>query len=96
MADIGCMREEEQLGDVEMLALLTAALCHDLNHPGNTNSLEMSTVSELAILYSDRSVLESHSAATGYTLLLQRGLLRGLSPAETTAFRKCFVTASAL
>ena len=48
----------------EMLCLLIAAVCHDVDHPGTDNDFEISTGSELAITYNDMSVLENHHAAT--------------------------------
>lgn len=59
-----CMLNTEVSGrlleSTERLAVLLAALCHDLGHPGNTNSLELNVLSSLAITYSDDAVLEKH------------------------------------
>jgi hypothetical protein len=48
----------------EMLSLLIAAICHDVDHPGTDNDFEIQTYSDLALTYNDMSVLENHHAAT--------------------------------
>ena len=40
--------------------LLLGALCHDIDHPGNTNFYEIYTNSERAKLYNNKSVLENY------------------------------------
>ena len=52
------------LTHLDVLAMLVAALCHDIDHPGNTNSFEINMNSELALVHNDISVLESHHAST--------------------------------
>jgi len=49
---------------------LIAAICHDLDHPGKTSAFLCNSGSELAILYNDISVLESHHAALTFKLTL--------------------------
>lgn len=41
------------------MALYTAAAMHDYDHPGRTNAFLVNTEDQRAILYNDRSVLES-------------------------------------
>lgn len=41
------------------MALYTAAAMHDYDHPGRTNAFLVNIEDERAILYNDRSVLES-------------------------------------
>ena len=57
------------LPKLDLLALLLAALCHDIDHPGTTNSFQVMAASPLALLYNDQAVLENHHAATTFTLL---------------------------
>ena len=45
------------------------SLCHDIDHPGNTNSFEIAMDTELSRLHSDDSVLERHHSATTLNLL---------------------------
>jgi high affinity cGMP-specific 3',5'-cyclic phosphodiesterase 9 len=53
----------------DVLAALIAALCHDLDHPGNNNAFEVNASTRLAVKYNDISVLENHHAATTFNLL---------------------------
>lgn len=39
-------------------ALILSGLCHDVSHSGRTNIFEINSLSNLAIRYHDRSVLE--------------------------------------
>jgi hypothetical protein len=81
------------LTDLDCLALLLSALCHDLEHPGLTNSYHVSTRSPLALRYHDCSVLENHHACCAFTLLERSGLLAHLAPAEHAELRKTMVEA---
>lgn len=54
---------------LDVFALLIGALCHDLDHPGYTNSYLINTQNELALRYNDVSVLENHHAALACELL---------------------------
>lgn len=55
----------------ETFALLLAALCHDVDHTGRTNSFEVSKGSVLALRYHDLAVLEQHHAATTFFVMQQ-------------------------
>ena len=57
------------LSYIEIFAILIAALVHDVGHPGLNNNFQIATSSMLALRYNDRSILENHHCATGYTLL---------------------------
>jgi hypothetical protein len=49
--------------------LLLSALCHDIDHPGNTNFYEIYTNSERAKLYNNISVLENHHCKVTFNQL---------------------------
>jgi high affinity cAMP-specific and IBMX-insensitive 3',5'-cyclic phosphodiesterase 8 len=53
---------------MDEVAALIAATIHDVDHPGRTNSFLCNAGSELAILYNDIAVLESHHAALAFQL----------------------------
>ncbi|CAM4587379.1 unnamed protein product [Leuciscus chuanchicus] len=55
--------------ELEILAMLFAAAVHDYEHTGTTNNFHIQTRSDTAILYNDRSVLESHHVSAAYRLL---------------------------
>ena len=56
-----CM--EKCLDPTDFLALLIASICHDIDHPGRTNAFLCNVGHDLAVLYNDSAVLESHHSA---------------------------------
>lgn len=52
------------MADLQYAAMLIAALGHDVGHPGRNNLFLVGTRHDLALTYSDRSVLENFHAAT--------------------------------
>ncbi|XP_031415233.1 calcium/calmodulin-dependent 3',5'-cyclic nucleotide phosphodiesterase 1C [Clupea harengus] len=57
------------LTELEIFAMLFAAAVHDYEHTGTTNNFHIQTRSDTAMLYNDRSVLESHHVSAAYRLL---------------------------
>ncbi|XP_031624915.1 calcium/calmodulin-dependent 3',5'-cyclic nucleotide phosphodiesterase 1-like isoform X5 [Contarinia nasturtii] len=57
------------LTDLEIFAILIAALIHDYEHTGTTNSFHINTGSDMAMLYNDRAVLENHHASAAFRML---------------------------
>ncbi|KAK2818674.1 hypothetical protein Q5P01_024235 [Channa striata] len=64
---------KNSLDQVDEVAALIAATVHDVDHPGRTNSFLCNAGSELAILYNDTAVLESHHAALAFQLTIRDG-----------------------
>uniref|UniRef100_A0A674JWJ3 Phosphodiesterase n=1 Tax=Terrapene triunguis TaxID=2587831 RepID=A0A674JWJ3_9SAUR len=64
-------RVKQTLDPIDEVAALIAATVHDVDHPGRTNSFLCNAGSELAILYNDTAVLESHHAALAFQLTTQ-------------------------
>ncbi|XP_032778447.2 high affinity cAMP-specific and IBMX-insensitive 3',5'-cyclic phosphodiesterase 8A isoform X1 [Daphnia magna] len=56
------------LDPLDLTACLIAAAIHDVDHPGKTSGFLCNSGNELAILYNDLSVLESHHAALAFKL----------------------------
>ena len=44
-------------------------MAHDIDHTGQNNAFHVATSSELALRYSDQSVLEMHHLASAFQLL---------------------------
>jgi hypothetical protein len=59
---------------VARFTLLMAALCHDMNHPGNNNDYEIKSSSDLALRYNDVSVLENHHCSTMFQTMKRHNL----------------------
>ncbi|XP_007549022.1 high affinity cAMP-specific and IBMX-insensitive 3',5'-cyclic phosphodiesterase 8B-like [Poecilia formosa] len=66
-------RVKSSLDQLDEVAALIAATVHDVDHPGRTNSFLCNAGSELAILYNDTAVLESHHAALAFQLTIRDG-----------------------
>ena len=54
---------------LQLLALLVASLCHDVDHPGHSNRHEIQMQSHLATRYNDQAVLENHHATCTFEIL---------------------------
>jgi hypothetical protein len=59
----------DKLDPIVVFGLLISALTHDIDHPGNSNSYEINSISKYARLYNDMSVLENHHCALAFELM---------------------------
>lgn len=85
---------DKDLSELEVLALIFAAACHDVGHPGVTNNFRVASGDEDAITYSDQSVNEyMHLALTYRTLQRpENDFLRlALMPKQRQALRAMVV-----
>lgn len=53
----------------ELFCLLTATLCHDMDHPGYSNSYLINARTKLAMRYNDKSPLENHHASMCFQVM---------------------------
>lgn len=60
---------QSMFSSLEIATLMTAALCHDLDHPGFNNNYQINARTELAIRYNDISPLENHHCAVAFQIL---------------------------
>ncbi|XP_035165523.1 high affinity cAMP-specific and IBMX-insensitive 3',5'-cyclic phosphodiesterase 8B isoform X5 [Oxyura jamaicensis] len=65
---LGKERVKGSLDHLDEVAALIAATIHDVDHPGRTNSFLCNAGSDLAVLYNDTAVLESHHTALAFQL----------------------------
>ncbi|XP_064389358.1 dual specificity calcium/calmodulin-dependent 3',5'-cyclic nucleotide phosphodiesterase 1B-like isoform X2 [Halichondria panicea] len=77
------------LTHLDTLSLLLSALIHDVHHPGTSNAFQITQMSEYALMYNDRSVLENHHLHHTFTLLREKqfNILSGLTPEEYKSVR---------
>lgn len=77
----------------DILALFTAMLVHDVDHPGNNNAFEVATKSSIALRYNDLSVLENHHAAVGLQIMQcqQRNMFGTLSAQMSEEARESYL-----
>ncbi|XP_077926363.1 high affinity cGMP-specific 3',5'-cyclic phosphodiesterase 9A isoform X2 [Halichoerus grypus] len=64
-------RLQEKFSQMDILILMTAAICHDLDHPGYNNTYQINARTELAVRYNDISPLENHHCAVAFQILAQ-------------------------
>ena len=78
---------------LDLFALLISALCHDVDHPGNTNAFEIATDSELARKHNDQSVLENHHCNVAFTTMnkTECNFLADFSNADRKRLRKIVI-----
>ncbi|XP_037120956.1 high affinity cAMP-specific and IBMX-insensitive 3',5'-cyclic phosphodiesterase 8B isoform X2 [Syngnathus acus] len=80
-------RVKSSLDQLDVVAALIAATVHDVDHPGRTNSFLCNAGSELAILYNDTAVLESHHSALAFQLTMRDGKSNIFKNIERNQFR---------
>nr|VZI30741.1 unnamed protein product [Spirometra erinaceieuropaei] len=61
-------RLRDYLTDLDVFAVVYAALIHDFEHTGTTNNFHVQTQTELALLYNDRNVLESYHVSAVFRI----------------------------
>eukprot|EP00752_Nemacystus_decipiens_P003083 g2855.t2 len=90
---LGSMGASGLLTETEQLALILSALCHDLDHPGLTNSFQTATESPLANLYNDQAPLEHHHLAIMFQILRREGcdILGHLEKPQKTRIREVMI-----
>jgi len=74
------------LSKLELLAVLTAAVCHDLDHPGVNEKFLVSTGSHLAVLYDNVSVLENHHWRSAIACFVESGLTKYITETQFAEF----------
>ncbi|XP_035030906.1 high affinity cGMP-specific 3',5'-cyclic phosphodiesterase 9A [Hippoglossus stenolepis] len=58
-----------KLDAIDLLIMLTSAVCHDLDHTGYNNAYQINARTELALRYNDISPLENHHCAVAFEIL---------------------------
>jgi hypothetical protein len=82
------------LQDIELFALLVAAISHDVDHQGLNNAFHVKAKTPIGMLYEDRPVLEMHHLATAIRLLEMpdHNIVEGIdSPEDKSHFFEFFI-----
>lgn len=84
----------EYFTPLDILSVLIASICHDIEHPGVSNNFLIKAKSPLAQFYNDQSVLENHHAAATFRILASpdANILSDLSASEAESARKTIVS----
>ena len=77
---------QQHITKLELLAVLVAAMCHDLDHPGVNEKFLVSTGSHLAALHDNVSVLENHHWRSAIACFVESGLSKYLSESQFAEF----------
>ncbi|CAK67167.1 unnamed protein product (macronuclear) [Paramecium tetraurelia] len=86
--------DQQFFNNMTKFCLLLSALCHDVAHTGKTNAYEANSLSQLAIRYHDKVILEQHHAATTIKILRdsQTNILCNFSDQDFRTFRKQLIS----
>lgn len=78
------------LNKFDLLAFYTAAIVHDIGHPGYNNAFQINSLSELALTYNDKSVLENFHISKGFKIMLEpkNNILKKLNKQDIMYVRK--------
>lgn len=89
------IRNIYNISKLEVLSIITAALCHDIGHQGFSNNFHINTLSSYAINSNDISVLESYHIKLSTEIILSpnNNILDCLSLQNFKYFRKIFIEA---
>lgn len=84
-----CSLEERFFSKAELAALITACICHDLDHPGLTNAYQINAQTELAVRYQGKSPLENHHCAVTFDILSRPecDILKGMTQQQQDIFK---------
>ena len=79
----------------DQLALLISCLCHDVDHPGTTNSFQIAVDSGLARVHNEVAVLENHHAFITCEILRhpRSNFLQTFTAVQLRAFRRTIIQA---
>jgi hypothetical protein len=79
--------------EIDIFALVVAALAHDVGHPGVNNAYLIATTDVLALQYNDQSVLENMHCSTLFKILQRAdcNILANITKGDQLTFRKIVI-----
>lgn len=86
----GQLLEKLGLGNIDMIASITAAAAHDFKHNGFNNMFHVNKGSELALTYNDNTVLENWHVSQMFKMLVkdENNFLENFTPSEYRHMRR--------
>ena len=84
---------KDLLTPLDVFGLMVAAVCHDLQHPGCTNSFQVASESPLAFRFNDQSVLENLHCYSTFVCLKKpaNSIFQSLNPLERKEIRAIII-----
>ncbi|TNN46557.1 High affinity cGMP-specific 3',5'-cyclic phosphodiesterase 9A [Liparis tanakae] len=85
---------QDKMTLTDMGILMTAAVCHDLDHPGYNNTYQINARTELAVRYNDISPLENHHCAVAFQILSlpECNIFANVDPEAFKQIRQAIIT----
>ena len=65
----GKLIELAKLNELDLLSIMTSAVCHDFGHDGLNNAYHCNALTERAIRYNDQAVQENFHVAESFSIL---------------------------
>eukprot|EP00697_Spironema_sp_BW2_P015668 gnl/Spiro4/6612_TR3411_c0_g1_i1.p1 gnl/Spiro4/6612_TR3411_c0_g1~~gnl/Spiro4/6612_TR3411_c0_g1_i1.p1 ORF type:complete len:789 (-),score=101.72 gnl/Spiro4/6612_TR3411_c0_g1_i1:65-2404(-) len=78
---LALLRKYPHFPKFDVFCLMVAAVIHDTDHPGVNSAFLSNTLSSIALLYNDRSILENHHVSEAFRLAVEMDVF-GKLPAE--------------
>ncbi|XP_031135138.1 high affinity cGMP-specific 3',5'-cyclic phosphodiesterase 9A [Sander lucioperca] len=81
---------KSKMDSIDLLIMLTSAVCHDLDHTGYNNAYQINARTELALRYNDISPLENHHCAVAFEILekTESNIFRNMSTDQYKRIRE--------
>jgi hypothetical protein len=81
------------LSDLQKFAAFVAAMVHDYEHPGVSNTFEKALETDRAVVYNDQSILENFHCSQAFRVMAKPGcnILDGLKKDERRFFRDTMI-----
>ncbi|KAM6985600.1 high affinity cGMP-specific 3',5'-cyclic phosphodiesterase 9A [Aplochiton taeniatus] len=85
---------KSKIDTIDLLTMLTSAVCHDLDHTGYNNAYQINARTELALRYNDISPLENHHCAVAFEILekTENNIFRNLTTEQYKRIREGIIT----
>ncbi|KAM4689973.1 high affinity cGMP-specific 3',5'-cyclic phosphodiesterase 9A-like, partial [Rhinophrynus dorsalis] len=79
-----------RLSPLDIVTLMVASLCHDLDHPGLSNAYQVNAKTDLAVRFKNKSPLENHHCEVTLHLLSrpQSDLFSNAHPEDVTRIKE--------
>ena len=91
----GKLNVKMKLSELDIFAILVAALCHDYKHPGTNNAYNINARTKYAMRYNDLHVLESYHISQTFKVLSNKkfNIFQNYTPEEYRISRRRMIDA---
>ena len=91
----GKLNVKMKLSELDIFAILVAALCHDYKHPGTNNAYNINARTKYAMRYNDLHVLESYHISQTFKVLSNKkfNIFQNFTPEEYRISRRRMIDA---